>query len=386
MNSKDEILAAIKKRKKAQCGALEALRQASQAVDALLADGTLDQESADELRRKIKDAEQEEEHSGMIAPELFVTLGAGQPFRLFPFGAVWKNGKKREITPEYAARFRLPHFKPPIKLGSHDETTPAGGYIVGLSVGPDGLYAVPEMNEQGTAALQRGDYRYQSPEVIWDEGYLEDPQTGEAIYGPLIVGDALLHTPHLGEAAALFTIETESKEVNTMEEETVTMSKLEQMWEKLLSRFTVTQSESEPEALQAETPAVDYTAVVAERDEYKAQVEQMQADQARRERLAHFGAELGKTKAAADGAEMLASMTDEQAGWVLQQFRALSAQVDEGALVGEIGSAGAAIPDDPRMALDQAVQAYAAEHKTSYPDALLAVIKANPDLAQVYKK
>ena len=139
--------------------------------------------------------------------DVFATVKPGVAYRLFPFGVIVKNGVKREITPEYARRFRLPHFKPPIKLGSHADTTPAGGFIVGLEVRDDGLYAIPEHTEQGAAVLADGSYRYHSPEVIWEGGGLENPADGEEIAGPLIVGDALLHTPHLGEAAALYNVE-----------------------------------------------------------------------------------------------------------------------------------------------------------------------------------
>ena len=76
----------------------------------------------------------------------FVAVSPGEPYRLFPFGPIFKGGQRRDITPEFASKFKLPHFKPPIKLGSHDETTPAGGHIVGLEVRADGLYALTEMN------------------------------------------------------------------------------------------------------------------------------------------------------------------------------------------------------------------------------------------------
>jgi len=151
----------------------------------------------------------------------FVTVAAGEPFRLLPFGQIVKNGRKREVTRELAARFRLPHFRPPIKLGSHKDETPAGGHIVALEVRDDGLYAVPEYNDEGAAALARGAYRYHSPEIVW-EGGLEDPQTGDVQDGPLIIGDALLHTPHLGEAAALYTADITQGE-QKMNEGTVTV-------------------------------------------------------------------------------------------------------------------------------------------------------------------
>lgn len=128
----------------------------------------------------------------------------GEPYRLLPFGEIHKAGVTINFTREYAAKFRLPHFKPPILLGSHTETTPAGGHIVGLEVRKDGLYAVPEFNEKGLQALRDGAYRYHSPEVLWEGRGFEDPGTGATIEGPIIVGDALLHAPHMGEATALY--------------------------------------------------------------------------------------------------------------------------------------------------------------------------------------
>src|SRR3989304_5438019 len=141
----------------------------------------------------------------------YVTLTPGDPIRLFPFGKVIKNGKEHLITPETAARFRLPHFHPPVKLGSHKDEAPAGAYIKRLEVRSDGLYAHVEMTDKGAQALAQGDYRYHSPEVVWEGGF-EDPTTGDTIEGPFIVGDALLHPPHLGQAAALFTAENHTKE------------------------------------------------------------------------------------------------------------------------------------------------------------------------------
>src|SRR5512139_4007279 len=153
----------------------------------------------------------------------YVTTNQGPAYRLFPFGVIYKNGKRREITPEYAAQFKLPHFRPAVKLGSHEDTTPAGGFIVALEVRDDGLYAVPEWNEKGETAMQDGAYRYHSPEVLWDDGAIENPADGSLITGPLILGDALLHMPHLGEATALYSIEPITEE-QKMENVTVPAS------------------------------------------------------------------------------------------------------------------------------------------------------------------
>ena len=54
-----------------------------------------------------------------------VAVRPGEPFRLLPFGRLVKGGRSWDITPEFARRFQLPHFKPPIKMGSHRDETPA---------------------------------------------------------------------------------------------------------------------------------------------------------------------------------------------------------------------------------------------------------------------
>jgi len=164
------------------------------------------------LEANVSDAH----NTWMVEVDDYVTLKGGKPFRLLPFGTIYKNGIKRVITPEIAKTFKIPHFKPAIKLGAHEETTPAGGSVIGLEVLENvikpGLYAIPEYTDKGQKAVDEGDYRYQSPEVMWEGGY-EDPRTGEITAGPMIVGVALLHNPHLGEEAALF-----QSEVTTMTE------------------------------------------------------------------------------------------------------------------------------------------------------------------------
>src|SRR3990172_324460 len=62
----------------------------------------------------------------------FVSVRPGQPYRLLKIGRLVKDGKERIITSELLSKFRLPHFKPAIKTGSHAEETPAGGHILAL--------------------------------------------------------------------------------------------------------------------------------------------------------------------------------------------------------------------------------------------------------------
>lgn len=325
------------------------------------------------------------DENSMYLLDEFVTTQPGEPYRLFKFGRVIKGGIPRDITPELARQFRLPHFKPPIKLGSHADTTPAGGHIVGLEVREDGLYAVPEYVEKGLQTLADGAYRYQSPEVIWPGGGLEDPVTGDFIEGPLIVGDALLHTPHLGEAAALYSVEPVEIGGN-MAEETVQVPK--GIFDTFVSWFKRTaEPQPEPEAPAPAEPVIpdEYKAAVVERDELKARLVALEAQQAQNARVEGYAAQLKETKIA-EGAEMLASMTDEQAGWVVTQFKALSAQVNESALTGEVGSTGDG-PTEPKDVIEGAVKAHMEEHKeATWLEAFDAVRHAQPDLFAAYGK
>lgn len=314
----------------------------------------------------------------------FVNTQPGEAYRLLPFGPLYKGGKKRNITPELASTFRLPHFKPPIKLGSHDETTPAGGQIAALEVREDGLYAIPELTEQGSAAFERGDYRYHSPEVIWEDSGLEDPTTGKILSGPLIVGDALLHTPHLGEAAALYTFEPQKLGENHMTEQFTVPASLGDRFMAWLD------SHLEPPKPPAEVQIPEeYTAAVAERDQYKAELENLKAQGERQALLASLTAELqNKDKfgsmyvemsKASEAAEMLGGMTPEQRDWCMRNFSALSAQAQHPEMFTESGTSDPA-PADKSGLLLQAVAAKQAELKSDFATAYEAVKVANPDL------
>lgn len=302
----------------------------------------------------------------------FVNTTAGQPFRLFPFGKVVKNGNIRSITPEYARLFKLPHFKPAIKLGSHEDATPAGGHIVGLEVREDGLYAIPEWNDNGNKALTDGAYRYQSPEVIWDDGGLEDPISGDYIMGPLIMGDALLHTPHLGEAAALYSVETIDKE-KIMENEK-TLNIFEQFIEKLTALV-----ERKPETVQVEVAPEDYEVTKQERDQYAAKLQEIEKAETRRVKVEKFAADLKETKADTALAELLADVPQDTAEAIMKQFRALSEQVKENELTGEAGSEGGAV-EDPKAAFNALVLKYSAEKSITYNKAFEIVKIEQPDL------
>jgi phage I-like protein len=310
----------------------------------------------------------------------YVSTKTGQAYRLFPFGKIHKNGKVRNITPETASQFKLPHFKPAIKLGSHDDPTPAGGFIVGLEVREDGLYAVPEWNEKGEIALQDGAYRYHSPEVIWDDGAIENPTDGTMINGPLILGDALLHMPHLGEATALYSIEPTTTEEKPMSEN-VTIP--QNMWDKFIAPLFA--REPEVQTVEVVKEPEDYAATKIERDELKAKIEAQEAAGARKARVEKFTAELGETKADPALSDLLADLPDEKAEAIMRQFKALSEQINETVLTDERGAEGATA-EDPKAAFNAAVLALSADKKISYNAAFEEVKQAQPDLFLAWAK
>ena len=313
----------------------------------------------------------------------YVHTEAGEPFRLFPFGKLFKSGKLREVTAESAKNFNLPHFKPPIKLGSHLDETPAGGTITSLEVRDDGIYAVPEYTDKGRKSIEEGDYRYNSPEIIWDDQALEDPTTGDMITGPLIVGVALLHTPHLGEAAALYrmepVMENNGKE-KKMTEELVSIPILEKVAD-IFRPKKVEEVEPEvtlPENYEAEQEELTtLRADKVERQEADAKAESLSAVKKEFD-TEEFGVsfiELGKSDEAAD---VLASMTDEQREWVLTNFKAMSKQIDESGLTDEKGNSGDS--EAGSDVADAAIKAYMAEHKVGYVDAFNAIQAAQPEV------
>lgn len=274
----------------------------------------------------------------------YVAVTPGEPYRLLPFGRIVKNGKARELTREIAARFKLPHFKPPIKLGSHKEETQAGGHIIGLEVREDGLYAIPEYTDGGMATLTTGGFRYHSPEIVWEGGF-ENPQTGEFMPGPFIVGDALLHAPHLGEATALYSIEPVGG--TDMHENTVTVPA--GLWDKFMAFMFPDNSQRQPEPAPAPAqpePQEDYAAKVQELTARLQAVEdekaKLEAERAQQARVDLFAAELKDTSLNTDVElfGVLATLEDGTAQAITQRIKALSEQAKAAKLTSDVGGSG----------------------------------------------
>jgi len=317
----------------------------------------------------------------------YVATRPGDAYRLLPFGVIKRaaGGASHNLTPEMAAKFHLPHFKPPVKLGSHEDTTPAGGHIISLEVRSDGLYAVPEWTDKGATASTDGSYRYHSPEIIWEDGAIEDATTGEWINGPLIVGDALLHVPALGEATALYTSQFKQG-VEPMTEETVQVPK--GLWEQLSALFKPATPAQEPQKVNPE----ELAAAIQQRDDLKAQIAKIEADKLHAETVTKLAADLRGEKfgkefegdAAPAAAEVLAGMSKEQQEWVTTRLAAMSKRIDYSKITAELGTDGANTYSDPRQAFHAAVMDKVRTTKLAYDKALQIVKEESPDLFKAY--
>jgi hypothetical protein len=246
-----------------------------------------------------------------------------------------------------------------------------------LEVRADGLYAVPEFNDKGSQAIHDGAFRYQSPEILWDGG-LENPTTGDVIRAPLIVGTALLHTPHLGEAAAMYSVEVieTNKESNQMNGDTFTIPT--SFYEKFIAPLLSKPAEVK-EVVKVVEPE-DYSAIKTQLDEYKAQVENQKAEALKKARVEKFNTELKETKADPTLAELLAELPEEKAALVMKEFKALSTQINESNLTGERGSTIDGEVSDSKAAFNAAVLAISAEKGINYNAAFEQAKTAHSDL------
>lgn len=322
----------------------------------------------------------------------YVSVKAGEPYRLLPFGTVVKGGKRHEITPAFAAMFKLPHFKPPIKLGSHEDTTPAGGSIVKLEVRQDGLYAFPEVTAKGNKALDEGDYRYHSPEILWEDSAIENPQTGEMVSGPFIVGDALLHTPHLGEATALYTFEPQKQKELKMQE----MNVPKEQWD-LFQAFKnlFSPKKEEPEKKPPEITPETYNALKTEADKLRSDFAALQMKLEHDKNVNVIKAELQAEKYgalfkadnfAAEAAAKLSELSEDQRKWFLQKFAAFSGQLDYASKViqNEIGVIGASHESNPIDAFTAVISEEQKGGGIPYVNAMQAARTKHPELAEAY--
>jgi len=315
----------------------------------------------------------------MYLVEKYVSTQSGEPYRLFKFGVIrTKDGRKIELTPEYARTIKLPPFKPPIKLGSHADETPAGGHIVGLEIRDDGVYVVPEWNEQGMKAQKDGAYRYQSPEIIWHDGALA---TNEGVIsGPLVVGDALLHNPYLGEDTAFYSVE-EIKQENTMDEN---IQFPKSFWDKFVAPLIAKNQEVKEVEKVVQVVPEDYEATKIKLAEYEAERVKLQAEAERKTRVEKYESELKETKADPSLAEILADLAPEQAEAIAKQFRALSEQINVSNIEDENGSSASEGIDDPKGKFNALVLERSKEKGISYNSAFEVIKLEQPELFKAW--
>lgn len=268
----------------------------------------------------------------------------------------------------------------------------------------DGLWVTPEMTEKGQKAQADGDYKYHSPEIIWEDGGIEDATAGKFIMGPLIVGDALLHVPALGEATAMYTSQTLGETMTTETNVTVPQSLLDRLLALLPgsapSPAPVTPASPPPtdevtDALKAKVLAgVGFEALKQERDAFAAKLQAVEAKEAHTalvsqitgelQKADKFGATYVELATATQAAEMLAGMNDEQRNWVMRNFAAFTAQIDASKIRGELGTR--AEGDESKASVDAVVRAKMAEVKVDYAAAFELVKAEKPDLFKAYVK
>ena len=158
-------------------------------------------------------------------------------------------------------------------------------------------------------------------------------------------------------------------------------------WDRFMALFLDRESDkSEPKQQQPQEPQNDEYAtqvqtLSAEVEQYKVKLERMEAEREAAARVANFAVELKET-VIADDVEIqtaLSRMDEATAKMLVTKFKALSAQIEESKLTGEIGSSG-----DPETSGSDAVLAeakkYSAEKGVSFNDAITYLAQTRPEL------
>ena len=174
---------------------------------------------------------------------------------------------------------------------------------------------------------------------------------------------------------------------------TVETVEVPKKWYEGLGDFFKKENGPDTETKEPEEKPDEFTAVEKERDEFKSQLDTMKAKQEQAELFTavkaefesdEFGAAFQGVGEEDEAIKMLASLPEAERAWVLTQFKALSAQIDESKLTGEIGEDADPISDDPVIAYNAAIKAHQEEHKTSYQEAINAVNVEKPELGRAY--
>lgn len=163
------------------------------------------------------------------------------------------------------------------------------------------------------------------------------------------------------------------------------------LWEKYFAPlFQSPETEPEREQNVSEVNVEEFETIQSERDEYKSQLEAMEAEREREEMISSIQGEFGTDEFGAayqdlaedeDAVEMLAGMEEEQREWVLEKFRAYSKQIEESELIEEKGTGGKGIDEDnPREQLNALATERAKEKEISYAAALREIKEERPEL------
>ena len=138
------------------------------------------------------------------------------------------------------------------------------------------------------------------------------------------------------------------------------------LWDKFMEFINVNKPTEPPtpEPVKVEETEA-FKAAAKERDDFKAKLEAKEADDAKKALVANLTAQLQKKedygmvyvelKAADEAAGVLATMDETQREWVLRNFKALIAQIDESQLTGEEGRETAATTDEDHKARFNAI-------------------------------
>jgi phage I-like protein len=334
----------------------------------------------------------------------FSVVDLYQWFRILPIGKFSRFGRTVEITDEMLKDMvgnfrRVPPTRLPVNI-EHEEEHGKVGSIDGLRHVPgDGLYALIDWTPVGKRLLEEQRFQYYSPEVIFGLQEYDGKMTKNILYGL-----ALTNHPYFGTDTAVFSLKDIdtgapgasplnvsdlAEELPQMDENTVSNGVI-----KGIKEFFTQLSTAAPAApLIAPTPELAtvsleaFNALNAENTrlkEEKAEAERVAAEAAHSNRVAAFATALGESMAPL--AEKLALVAEGYGDAALaddlaQQFKALAAQADAGALFSEIGSAGG----DPDMSIDEAARFTAAAERTAadkgitMTEAYSVVAREHPD-------
>jgi len=138
---------------------------------------------------------------------------AGAPFRVFPVGEFKRGERTLDLTKERLAEMKSnyeagrPRWKAPIYARHPTDAQPDPpklGNVSSLELKDDGLYAIPEYNDNGTKLIGDESYQYVSPGVLWQLAGAKyaDEQGNE--FDNVLDHVALTNHPFFGNQTAIF--------------------------------------------------------------------------------------------------------------------------------------------------------------------------------------